>query len=151
SLLKLRLWLYGPGLPEPKDRQRVMSKAEASIREIVMNMNRSLLLEDCYAMSPHCMSDLIVAPDAKQAIRYIAIKAGIVLLTVAATEVARGKKEKQDKVDKGDKDKDRLTKPRGKTGSCVRCVPHPSPPLLEEDLMLASTMHEKKAVLLPKH
>ena len=81
SLLKLRLWLFGPDCLQPSSRNSILSKTENALRNTVLLMNKSLLLEDCYTLS--CISDLLVPPEKKKATRYVGIKAAIVIAVIA--------------------------------------------------------------------
>eukprot|EP01060_Flectonema_neradi_P030538 TRINITY_DN4464_c0_g1_i2.p1 TRINITY_DN4464_c0_g1~~TRINITY_DN4464_c0_g1_i2.p1 ORF type:complete len:3735 (+),score=702.24 TRINITY_DN4464_c0_g1_i2:45-11249(+) len=81
SLLKLRLWLYGPDCLQPSHRVPILAKVEDALRNTVLLMNKSLLLEDCYTLS--CISDLLVPPEKKKATRYVGIKAAVAIAVIA--------------------------------------------------------------------
>ena len=80
TVLKVRLWLFDPECLLPSEQQAVLAKVERRIRGVQMNLNRTLLLEDCYALSPHCISDLLVSPELQHAVKYTAVKAAIVVV-----------------------------------------------------------------------
>eukprot|EP01059_Diplonema_ambulator_P036134 TRINITY_DN8888_c0_g2_i1.p1 TRINITY_DN8888_c0_g2~~TRINITY_DN8888_c0_g2_i1.p1 ORF type:complete len:2552 (+),score=664.14 TRINITY_DN8888_c0_g2_i1:55-7710(+) len=90
SIIKLRVWLYGPECLLSSERRLILAKVEKGLRTTVISMNKALLLEDCYALNPHCISDLLVPPDMKQAIRYIALKTAVCILTITTVQKRTG-------------------------------------------------------------
>ena len=132
SVIKLRLWFFGPEYLQALEQQALVGRALRCVRNVQMNLNRALLLEDCHALSPHCISDLLVPPETQLAVKYTSVKAAVTILVYTYCSVCQSSESSSRRRAQQTTTHQAVTpqstiatnKPRGKSASVVRygCV-----------------------------
>eukprot|EP01062_Namystynia_karyoxenos_P006916 TRINITY_DN12415_c0_g4_i1.p1 TRINITY_DN12415_c0_g4~~TRINITY_DN12415_c0_g4_i1.p1 ORF type:complete len:4079 (+),score=1210.32 TRINITY_DN12415_c0_g4_i1:143-12379(+) len=130
SLAKVRAWLYSPGHPKPEDRQRVFARLERAIGAATVRLNQTLLLQQCLAK--HVISNLLLAPDDREAYLELALVGAGVVLSTALVAAWQGKAVQQPPA------KPEPQAPKAPAEEPGACSPLSSSPLLSADKVAAA-------------